>query len=800
MRPRRSLAAGAVLLTAALAGGSTALTTPAAAEPATVDIAPVPAYQGPAFEGWGTSLVWFAHATGDYPDAMRRELFDLVFGEEGLNLNLARYNIGGGNATDVPDYLRHGADVDGWWDPDLDAADEQGPITSTYADRERYADAWDPEDPEHLDASADQAQRWWVDQLAAQRDDVVWEAFSNSPPYFLTESGFVSGGIGDGGAEQIPEEHVDAFTGYLTAVMDEVESAHGIEFSTVDPFNEPNTDYWATWLGEDGWPTEDSRQEGAHVGPERQNLVLDSLRRRLDSSGTSTEAVISAMDETNPGTFAHNWENYTAASREAVGQLNVHTYGTGQRPVVRDLAKVEDKPLSMSEVGGSWSDGGFDVSAFANGTGIATRMIDDMRELEPRSWVFWQPVEDLYNMEKVEESNWGSIFVDFDCTEDGDSARRLADGEEDPSCEILTNAKFNTIRNFTHHIRPGDHFIPSGDAQTAAALNGGGDGLDLVHVNDTDAARTLRVDLSSFGEIDDDATITPVVTTESPAEDPTANALETGEAVAVDPAAGAAEVRVPAQSVTTLVVEGVDGVAEDALPYADGARYRMIGEQSDKALTAGASEATTITAVDEEDASQTWTVERLTDGLTHRERVALRADSGEVLGLADDGSTRLVDADAEQIAADRSLQWFPSTTDGARWSLVNAAMPRALDVSGESTEDGASVGTWQSHLGGNQLWTFDEVVSSDATLEAILLDGEPLEEFSPGTAEYTRRGHPGGHLPAVAAVPSDEGAAVEVEQARPQDRTATITVTAEDGTTQEYAVHLPPGQAPVRDR
>ncbi|WP_414772389.1 hypothetical protein, partial [Escherichia coli] len=78
------------------------------------------------FEGWGTSLVWFANATGNYPPEVRQKLFDAVFGDDGLNLNIARYNIGGGNASDVPAYLRPGGAVPGFWNPDLGASDSQG--------------------------------------------------------------------------------------------------------------------------------------------------------------------------------------------------------------------------------------------------------------------------------------------------------------------------------------------------------------------------------------------------------------------------------------------------------------------------------------------------------------------------------------------------------------------------------------------------------------------------------------------------------------------------------------------------
>ncbi len=42
-----------------------------------------PSYQQQEFEGWGTSLVWMADATGGYPDEIRNKLVDLIFGEDG---------------------------------------------------------------------------------------------------------------------------------------------------------------------------------------------------------------------------------------------------------------------------------------------------------------------------------------------------------------------------------------------------------------------------------------------------------------------------------------------------------------------------------------------------------------------------------------------------------------------------------------------------------------------------------------------------------------------------------------------
>ncbi|MDY0908478.1 glycoside hydrolase [Microbacterium sp. CFBP9034] len=698
----RALTAAAAF---ALVGSSlAAVPTAAQAAGVPVRITPNPAYASAPFEGWGTSLVWFANATGGYPEGVRQDLFDKVFGDDGLNLNIARYNIGGGNATDVPSYLRPGGAVEGWWNPELGVSDAEGAITSEYADRERYAAAWNGDDPAHYDFDADATQRWWIDAL---KDKVTkWEAFSNSPPYFLTQSGYVSGGIDNGSTEQLAAEDMADFADYLVTVVDRLEAEHGIEFDTLDPFNEPNTSYWSTRIGTNGWPTSASRQEGAHIGPQRQDLMVKALESRLTEPGTATDVAISAMDETNPSIFSQNWNAWTPESKGIVDQLNVHTYGTGDRLVVRDIAKAADKPLWMSEVEGDWDGTGFNLTNIENGLGMAGRIVDDLRELEPSAWVFWQPVEDLYNMEKVEDLNWGSVFIDFDCDANGNSLRRIADGEADPSCQVQTNAKYNTVRNFTHYIRPGDSLIPTDNAQTTAAVTAEGDGVTLVHVNTEAVARDITIDLSGFAQIAPGATVTPIVTTQSPTDDVTANALVEGAAVPVDGASRTAVVSVPGKSVTTLLVEGVSGASAQAPALEDGETYQLFGVQSGKALTAdpaglairtGGTTSATATP-------QAWTVHSLSGAGTDRQRVALENGDGRLLAVSGT-STALVDADPSAAASDPALQWIPSTTDGKTFSLLSVAAERVLDVNGQSSVDGAGVGTWTSNNGGNQRWT-----------------------------------------------------------------------------------------------
>ncbi len=695
-----ALAAGAVTATAAVA--------PAPAEAATaaaVRITPNPATASEKpFEGWGTSLVWFANATGNYPADVRQKLFDAVFGEDGLNLNIARYNIGGGNASDVPSYLRPGGAVPGFWNPDLPATDANGAITSNYADRARYKAAWNPDDPNAYDFSKDSAQRWWLDALKGKVTH--WEAFSNSPPYFLTQSGYASGGINSATSEQLAPADMDKFAGYLVNVVDELEKKHGITFDTIDPFNEPNTNYWQTQIPNGAtWPT-GGRQEGAHIGPQAQDAMVKALAARLAQSSTTTDAVISAMDETNPGIFSTNWNAWSAQSKSLVDQLNVHTYGTDGRQVVRDIAKAADKPLWMSEVEGNWTaqNKGFVTDDIENGLGMAQHIVGDLRELEPDAWVFWQPVEDLYNMEKVEKLNWGSVFIDFDCNAQGQSERRLKDGDADPSCQVLTNEKFNTVRNFTHYIAPGDHLMATDNAQSTAAIDADGQGATIVHVNSEASDRTVEIDLRDFGTVAPGATVTPIVTTQSTADTPSVNALKKGQPVVVDAASRTATLTIPAKSVVTFEIDGVSGVSPDAAAFRDGQTVQLTGLQSGLALDGGSTLAVRALGTTTDAArAQSWTVRTIDGEGTNRHRFTLRNGNGKFLASSGNG-TALVDADPAAAASNPALQWMASTTDGTYYSVLNVATERVLDVNGASTTPRASVGLWTSNGGGNQQW------------------------------------------------------------------------------------------------
>ncbi|SMD26961.1 hypothetical protein SAMN05661093_10548 [Kibdelosporangium aridum] len=132
-------------------------------------------------------------------------------------------------------------------------------------------------------------------------------------------------------------------------------------------------------------------------------------------------------------------------------------------------------------------------------------------------------------------------------------AGRRRSGRPVIGCPIRANTKFNTVRNFTHHIRPGDRFVAVNDPSSVAAVKKHGIGATVVHVNNTTAARSVTVDLSRFGVVTSQASVTPVVTSAS-------GALVRGAPVGVT--GRSATLTVPAKSVTTFLVDGVSDVRQ----------------------------------------------------------------------------------------------------------------------------------------------------------------------------------------------------------------------------------------------
>ena len=248
-------------------------------------ICPDPVLKYQKLEGWGSSLCWWAAQVGKWDDEKIDAIVDALTSPDQLNMNIFRYNIGGGDDPSHAD----GHMVKGKGK----RAEMEGFKSSKDADYNWNADA---------------AQRKILLKIKDRRKDAVFEAFSNSAPYWMTYSG-CSAGNDNPLEDNLKPEYYELFCRYLVDVCQYYKEHCGIEFKTLEPFNESFSNYWYN-LGS---------QEGCHFEPETQMTIIRILYPMLQESGLPT--VISASDETNLNQFLTVQKSYREAG-DIIGGLD----------------------------------------------------------------------------------------------------------------------------------------------------------------------------------------------------------------------------------------------------------------------------------------------------------------------------------------------------------------------------------------------------------------------------------------------------------------------------------------------
>ncbi|MDR1860488.1 MAG: lipoprotein [Bacteroidales bacterium] len=308
--------------------------------------------------GWGSSLCWWAAQVGKWDEAAVNCLLTAITSPDALNMHIFRYNIGGGdNPLHIDGHMLDGkgkrAEMDGF------KASENASYNWT----------------------ADAGQRRIMLKIKELRPDAVFEAFSNSPPYWMTWSGCAAGNA-DPAKDNLKPEYYDAFCDYLVDVCKYYKDTFGIEFKTLEPFNEATSSYWYA----------NGSQEGCHFEPQTQMEIIRRLHPKLRAAGLKT--VIAASDETNLASFLNVCNAYIEAGdiMDKIGQLNVHTYsGTDdERSVVRNLVQKLGKPFWQSETGPQ----GRANSPFHSNLLLAAKQFADLRIMQAPVWLDWQLVEE----------------------------------------------------------------------------------------------------------------------------------------------------------------------------------------------------------------------------------------------------------------------------------------------------------------------------------------------------------------------------------------------------------------------
>ena len=433
---------------------STSFTPGFAQEKITVKIDPAVTHG--TWEGWGTSLAWFAKIFGD-----RDDLADALFttktvslGDQtlpGLGMTIARYNLGAsswneidGRKMVVSKIIQPFRQIEGFW-LDGKSADPQ-------------SSSWD--------WSADAKQRALLLKAKA-RGAEHFELFSNSPMWWMCANDNPSGAA-DKTQDNLPAKNYPAFATYLATVARHAKDQWGVAFTSIEPFNEGTSHYWFA----------DCKQEGCHFSAEAQIAFLPLLRAELDRQGLK-DLPIAAADESEYDAALRVWNAYPPATKALVTRVNVHGYqmAKGDRAELhRQVVTVSGKKLWNSEHG----------DKFADGIDMARNLHRDWAALHPTAWCYWQPLDGGNN------GGWGLLPANLTEATIGKA-----------------NPKYFVFAQYSRHIRPGMIIVESGHANTLAAYDAPGRKLVLAVFNDG-PARDLTFDLSAFTA--SDAPITSVRT------------------------------------------------------------------------------------------------------------------------------------------------------------------------------------------------------------------------------------------------------------------------------------------------
>lgn len=434
MLTRRAVLAAA----AGVAGG--VLAEGAAHADATITINPSADYG--VWQGWGTSLAWWANVFGD-----RDDFADIFFTTKsvsyngtmlpGLGLNIARYNLGACS-----------------WNSVNGETMVASPNIPRFKQIEGYWQDWRNEDPTSSawNWTADAKQRAAL--VKATQRGAISELFANSPMWWMCLNHNPSGAA-DGGNNLQPWNHRQ-HARHLAVTARYARDRWGVTFRTVEPFNEPSSNWWRA----------DGKQEGCHIDATTQRSVLAHLRTELDRQGLSG-VMISASDETSYDLARTTWNSFDSTTKSLVRQVNVHGYqgSGGRRDLLYNDVRAAGKILWNSESGENDS----------TGITMARNLCLDWRWLHPTAWCYWQVMDP--------SAGWACIQYDFNTLRPG-----------------AVQPKYYVLAQFTRHIRPGMRIIDTGVGYAAAAYDPATRRLVIVAVN-TGAAQRLTFDLSRFSQV-----------------------------------------------------------------------------------------------------------------------------------------------------------------------------------------------------------------------------------------------------------------------------------------------------------
>lgn len=413
---------------------------------------------GGVFQGWGTSLCWFGNRIGASEKTSNDAAKVLCNKEEGLGLNIIRFNIGGGDDPSHTHITRTDSKMPGYWGT-YDAATD----TFTY------------------DYTKDERQRNVLIKMLAENKDLTLEAFSNSPPYFMTESGCTSGS--ESGGDNLKADKYDAFAEYMANVVKYYRDSYGVNFTSVEPMNE------------NGWSIERNgqKQEGCSFAyGESQSKMILAMQKAMENNGLQ-DLILAGCDQSNCSETSSCLDYLSQDALNALERIDTHTYSVAGKAKLSEKAKGLSKNLWMSETDGS-DKAGTNAGEMAAGLGLASRIGTDMNKLQPSAWILWQAIGSYCGKEPFDGNSDPASLNQSELDRNGFWGVSYADMDKE---EVVLTKKYYAMGQYTRYIHEGDSMIV-GDDQNTVSYDKENNELKIVVYNTSNQAKAMKYDLTGF--------------------------------------------------------------------------------------------------------------------------------------------------------------------------------------------------------------------------------------------------------------------------------------------------------------
>ncbi len=331
------------------------------------------------FETFGTSSCWWSQTIADEETA--REIARLLYDDEtGLDLDIYRYNIGGGEA-DNPDCRI--------WD--VNRRTESFYVLNAETGEYEY------------DFTRDANARRMLDMAVEYGAEEVI-LFCNSPHFSMTASGHASGGLTDY-ASNLPKENYDDFVDYVLTIADWF-VAEGYPVTAISPINEPQWSWGGEWVG----------QEGCHYTADEAVELLELFAVTMQERKSPYKLSGPESGELSPGYYEYIDKFFASEIlNEFCDTYSGHSYWIDNKLDLKTMAgdkfrnEYPDKKLEMSE----WCElpMTLDSTTIESGLYMANIIIQDLNLLGAVSWQSWTAVNgdgvlDIVNGELVKYNRY----------------------------------------------------------------------------------------------------------------------------------------------------------------------------------------------------------------------------------------------------------------------------------------------------------------------------------------------------------------------------------------------------------